>query len=149
VGFVVDEFTLEQIFLRVLQFPPPNPNSTIVPYSSPPEVCVRSHHAAHYHILALYFGCFISVLVLRRSRSNKIKFRVSLDGVDVTYSMDTVMRDVTPCSPVEVYPTFSKNVLHPSSVLKSKSHKQQEGWTCWLLDLHEFLPDYTASKARR
>jgi branched-subunit amino acid transport protein len=33
-GFMVDKVTLEQVFLRVLQFSPANHLSTIVPHSS-------------------------------------------------------------------------------------------------------------------
>jgi hypothetical protein len=131
--FVVDELTLEQIFFfEFLRFPL---LFTIPPlYSSHTPRCDRPHQAAHYHILRHSFVCFISSLVLRMSQSNKVRFQVSFDRIDVTYSKwnlndlrDTVVLDVTPCSPVEVYPKFRRNVLLPSSVLKVSHTRRKTG----------------------
>jgi hypothetical protein len=57
-GFVVDEVTLEQVFLRVLWFPliiiiPPLLHTHLSP---PHEVCDSPDQAAHYHTLSPKLG---------------------------------------------------------------------------------------------
>jgi hypothetical protein len=58
VGFVVDNVTLGQAFLRVLRFPPANiiPPLLHIHPSPPHEVCHSSDQAAHYHHLGPKLG---------------------------------------------------------------------------------------------
>jgi hypothetical protein len=133
-----------RFFLRVSSISLPNHNSTIVPYSSHPPRCAigltrqhiitssvstlgassQSWYCAGHRVTELSFRFHLIVLMLRIRKWNLNDLR------------DTVLRNVTPCSPVEVYPTFRRNILPPSSVLKSKSHKQEDDCACCLTYLN-------------
>jgi hypothetical protein len=58
----VDEIALEHIFLQVCIFGFPVHHSTITPIhlEPSPAVCVTTDQAAHYHILGVSAGGFIS-----------------------------------------------------------------------------------------